>query len=237
MTSDKKYLTIGELVSRLKKIYPDISSSKLRFLELKGLIDPDRSDNKYRIYSKQDVRKINFILKMQKDYYMPLEVIKEKLSAMDFDFNTENGQALKDIQLKLGESLENLEPKSLTLDEAAEKFKVSPSYIKELIEGRIINPNQEDEKPILRSEELEVIKLAVDLKEYGIQVKHLKMFDNFANRHTSFMQQIVLPLILSSNKGARKKGKKTLNQLESKVEHLHNMLVKRKNKDFLEKHK
>ncbi|MGM0365462.1 MAG: MerR family transcriptional regulator [Actinomycetota bacterium] len=237
MAPDKKYLTIGELVSRLKKIYPDISSSKLRFLESKGLLNPGRAENKYRIYSREDVKKITFILKMQKDYYMPLEVIKEKLSSINFDFQKEDNKAIKDIQLKLGEDFSGLEPKSLTVEEAAERYNVTPTYINELIEGNIIDSSEEGEQKVIGNEDIELIKLAVELKEYGIQAKHLKMFDNFSTRHASFMQQIVLPLILSSNKGSHKKGLKILNQIEANVENFHNLLVKKKNRKFLEKHK
>jgi len=237
MGPGKKYLTIGELVSKLKKIYPDLSSSKLRFLESKGLINPSRAENKYRVYSREDVRKITFILKMQKDYYMPLEVIKEKLSAMDFALQKEDDKALKDIQLKLGESFEGFEPKTLTVEEAAKKYKVSLSYINELIEGSIIDSTQDGEKRVLGREDIEIIKFAVELKKFGIQVKHLKMFDNFSTRHASFMQQIVLPLVLSSNKGSHKNGIKILNQLESNLENFHTLLVKKKNRKFLEKHK
>ncbi len=237
MTTGKNYLTIGELVEKLKKLYPDISSSKLRFLELKGLVNPRRSENKYRIYSREDVRKITFILKMQKDYYMPLEVIKEKLSSMDFNFRKEDKYVLKDIQLRLGEDFGGFEPKSLTLEEAAERFKVSPSYIKELMEACLIDSSEKEEKVIISSEDIEIIKLAVELKQYGIYVKHLRMFDNFSTRHASFIQQIVLPLILSSNKGAHKKGKQILNKLESSIQNLHTLLVEKKNRKFLEKHK
>ncbi len=230
-------LTIGELVSRLKRVYPDISSSKLRFLELKGLITPSRSENKYRVYSKDDIKKITFILKMQKDYYMPLDVIKEKLSSMDLDLEKASDKTLKDIQLKLGENFQGMEPKSMTLEEAADRFKVSAEFIKELIEANLIEPNHESNKDVIGGKDLEIIKRAAELREYGIHVKHLKLFENYATRQATFMQQIVLPLILSSNKASQKKGKTILNDLEANLESLHKLLVGKKNRKFLEKHK
>ena len=104
----KSYFTIGELVGKFKKYYPDLTSSKLRFLESKGLIVPKRADNKYRVYFKNDVAKINLILKMQKDFFMPLEIIREKLQAIDFE-NIDKAEkndkgALKELQSNLEET-------------------------------------------------------------------------------------------------------------------------------------
>ncbi len=237
MCPEKNYLTIGELVKKLKSLYPDISSSKLRFLESKGLINPDRASNKYRIYSREDVEKINFILKMQKEYFMPLEVIKEKLSTVDFKKIDEKNNALQDIQLKLGEEFKDFKPKSLTLEEVVEKFKLPSSYINELIEYNIVEVKEEGEQKIISGEDIELIKIIKELENYGIHARHLKLFDNFASRHASFIQQIVLPLLLSANKGSHKKAKKVLESLESFLKDFHSILVKKKNKKFLKKHK
>ena len=65
---EKKYLTIGKAVKKLKKLYPGLTGSKLRFLESEGLISPKRASNKYRIFYKEDIERLNFILKMQKDF-------------------------------------------------------------------------------------------------------------------------------------------------------------------------
>ncbi|MDD3776510.1 MAG: MerR family transcriptional regulator [Actinomycetota bacterium] len=237
MDNNKKYFTIGELVDYLKKTYPDISSSKLRFLESRGLLNPGRADNKYRVYDSQDIKKINFILKMQKDYYMPLDVVKEKLDTVDFSSQPDESKAIKEMQLKLGEQFEELEPKSLSLGEAADKYSISASYINELVEDSIIETKKDGERDIIASEDLEIIKIAAQLEKYGIHIKHLKMFDNFATRHASFIQQIVLPLFLSSNKESHRNGQKILNQLDSLLSNLYNLLVKRKNREFLDKHK
>ncbi|MDZ7838107.1 MAG: MerR family transcriptional regulator [Actinomycetota bacterium] len=215
MEDNKQHLTIGELVEKLKEVYPDISSSKLRFLESRGLINPDRADNKYRIYSALDIKKINFILKMQKEYYMPLDVVKEKIETVDFSTQTDENKVLKDMQLKLGEQYGEAEPKSLTLGEAADKYSISASYINELVENNVIETQKEGERDMISSDDLDVIKIAAQLEKYGIHIKHLKMFDNFANRHSSFIQQIVLPLFLSSSKESHKNGQKIMSQLDS----------------------
>ena len=96
-------LTIGRLIKKLKKAYPDLTGSKLRFLESQGLIVPKRALNKYRVYYREDIERINFILKMQKEFYLPLEIIKEKLKSKEFKDYLESGKDLKNLQLKLGE--------------------------------------------------------------------------------------------------------------------------------------
>ena len=95
-------LTIGKLIKELKKAYPDLTSSKLRFLETQGLVTPKRSVNKYRVYYRDDIEKINYILKMQKEFYLPLDIIKEKIKSKEFKDYLESGKDLKNLQLKLG---------------------------------------------------------------------------------------------------------------------------------------
>ncbi|GEM_PF-810045 len=90
----KDYLTIGEIVKKFKKYYPDVTCSKLRFLESKGLIKPNRADNKYRVYNGSDFLRINEILKMQKESFLPLKIIKERLE----NINLENKEKQQEIQ-------------------------------------------------------------------------------------------------------------------------------------------
>jgi len=115
---EKKYLTIGKVVKNFKKIYPDLTNSKIRFLEFEGLLSPKRASNKYRIFYREDIEKLNFILKMQKDLYMPLEVIKEKLKSRDFKKFLSEGRSIENLQLKLGEEFKTgYETKSFSLED------------------------------------------------------------------------------------------------------------------------
>src|SRR4030065_978549 len=128
----KSHLTIGELVRKFRKYYPDLTHSKLRFLESKGLIIPKRADNKYRVYFRDDVRKINFILKLQKDYFMPLEVIKEKIDSIDFGKIEKDKGALKELQMKLEEENKTFKIGKLTVDDARDRYKLSQESINDL---------------------------------------------------------------------------------------------------------
>jgi DNA-binding transcriptional MerR regulator len=235
----KSYLTIGELVKKFKKYYPELSSSKLRFLESRGLITPRRADNKYRVYFKNDVRKINLILKMQKDYFLPLEVIKEKLETVDFDkIEIEKEKvALKEIQSKLEDSDKDLKIKRLTINEIGKKYKIPRNYIDELVEDGIIEIHQEDGKEVIDGQDVESLRVIGELIKYGIEARNLKLFENSTYRFSTFLQQIVYPIIMSSGKDSYKKASKTLYRLEENFLELFKILFKKANKKFLESHK
>jgi DNA-binding transcriptional MerR regulator len=238
-TSEKKYLTIGRVVKNLKKMYPDLSSSKLRFLESEGLIKPKREENKYRVYYGEDIEKLNFILKMQKDYYMPLGIIKEKLKSRDYKkFLSERYYSIENLQLKLGvEYKADHEQKLYSTSDISKKFKLPQTFITELIENDIVDWQEENGKYLIDAHEVEVLKIVSELSKYGIHVKHLKLFENFANRQSAFIQQITIPLIMSGKKDAHARAVKSINKLERLLCDFQELLVKKENRKFLEKHK
>lgn len=235
---EKKYLTIGKVVKNLKKIYPDLTNSKLRFLESEGLISPKRASNKYRVYYREDIEKLNFILKVQKNLYMPLEVIKEKLKSRDLKKFISDGKSIEDLQIKLGEEFKpEYTPKLFSLEDMRKKFKLSQSFIDGLVENEIFDWSEEDGKYTIDSNDIEILKLAGELSKFGIKAKHLKLFENFASRHSSFIQQIVFPLLMSGKKDAHTRAVKTINKLERMLCDFQELMVKKENKKFLKKHK
>jgi DNA-binding transcriptional MerR regulator len=238
MTENKKaYFTIGELVKKFKRYYPDLTSSKLRFLESRGLIIPRRAANKYRVFYRNDVRKINLILKLQKDYFLPLEVIKEKIESIDFDKFDENKGAVKELQLKLEEGQKKLKLKKLSIDDIKEKYRLSQEYINELVEEGVISWHEEDGKYLIDGKDVEILRIVSELVKFGIKVKHLKLFENSAYRQSSFLQQIIYPVIKSSGKDSHKKASKILFKLEEYFSELNEILFKKINKQFLDSYK
>jgi len=234
----KKALTIGRLIKELKKAYPDISSSKLRFLESQDLVRPKRGLNKYRIYTGEDVKKINFILKMQKEFYLPLDVIKQKLQSKEFEDYLKEGKELKNLQLDLGEDTENKKETSfIAFDSVKKKLKLTQDFLEDLMDHDLIDYKNDNGKILINSADIDIIKMSRELSRFGIQGKHLKMFENFAIRHSSFIQQIIMPLMISSKKELHKKGKRVALKLEKELCDLHEMLLKKENRNFLEKNK
>lgn len=235
---EKNYLIISKVVKKLKKLYPDLTNSKLRFLESEGLLSPKRALNRYRIYYREDIEKLNYILKMQKDFYMPLEVIKEKLKSKEFKKFISECESIETLQLKLGEEFKpGYELKLYSIDDISKKFKLSQSFIIDLHENEIIDWSEENGKYVLSINDIEILKLASKLSKYGIQVRHLKLFENFAGRHSSFIQQIIYPLLMSSKKDSHIKAARVANKLERILCDFQELLIKKENRKFLEKYK
>jgi len=231
-------LTIGKLIKELKKLYPDVSTSKLRFLESQGLVRPKRGGNKYRVYTADDIKKINYILKMQKEFYLPLDVIKKKLRSKEFEDYVREGKEFKNLKLDLADDSKNgKESKYISSEAVKKKIKLSQDFIEDLVGHELIEHKNDNGKIFINSDDLDVIRKAKELSRYGIQVKHLKMFENFAIRHSSFIQQITMPLLISSKKDLKRKGKKIALKLEGELCDLHEMLLKKENRKFMEKNK
>jgi len=235
---EKNYLIISKVVKKLRKLYPDLTNSKLRFLESEGLLSPKRALNRYRIYYREDIEKLNYILKMQKDFYMPLEVIKEKLKSKEFKKFISECESIETLQLKLGEEFKlGYELKLYSIDDISKKFKLSQSFIIDLHENEIIDWSEENGKYVISTYDIEILKLTSKLSKYGIQVRHLKLFENFAGRHSSFIQQIIYPLLMSSKKDSHIKAARVANKLERILCDFQELLIKKENRKFLEKYK
>lgn len=235
---EKNYLIISKVVKKLRKLYPDLTNSKLRFLESEGLLSPKRALSRYRIYYREDIEKLNYILKMQKDFYMPLGVIKEKLKSKEFKKFISECESIETLQLKLGEEFKSgYELKLYSIDNISKKFKLSQSFIIDLQENEIIDWSEENGKYVLSINDIEILKLASKLSKYGIQVRHLKLFENFASRHSSFIQQIIYPLLMSGKKDSHIKAARVVNKLERILCDFQELLIKKENRKFLEKHK
>jgi DNA-binding transcriptional MerR regulator len=238
MKTKKSFITISELVVKFKKFYPDISASKVRFLEAKGLIEPKRTSSKYRIFSKEDLLKINFILRMQKDYYLPLDAIKEKLNTLDFKLDSENKDIMKQLKLDMdrGEA-PGYKSEFISVFELIKRLKIEKSFIDELVENNIIFFEEIDGQFFLRTSDMEIIRIVLEFLKYGVHAKNLKFFENFSSRESSFIQQIVFPILMSGNIGSSKKASEIITELENLISSFRSLMVKRENRLFLEKYK
>ena len=175
---------------------------------------------------------------MQKEFYLPLEIIKEKLKSKEFRDYLESGKDLKNLQLRLGEEFkQEQQEKYYTIDELKKKLKLSQSFIEELLDNDLVEWKNDNGSSVINGGDMEIIMMAIELSKYGIHIKHLKLFENFALRHSSFIQQIIMPLMISSKKDQQKKGKKNALYLERKLCDFHELLLKKENRKFLEKYK
>lgn len=195
-----KNKTIGQVLSLLDAEFPGISASKIRFLEDKGLVQPQRTNTGYRKYSAQDVEQLRFILQLQRDRYLPLKVIKEKLDSGDLWTLKQEGESLKkeeapatraEARHRAEEVAPAIEPgQTFSLRELSVTAKADMPLLRELINYGLIR----DEEGAYDEYDLAVTRLCSELMAHGIQPRHLRPFRAQADREADLVASAVAPL-------------------------------------------
>ncbi|RJL20830.1 MerR family transcriptional regulator [Bailinhaonella thermotolerans] len=213
----RSHMSIGEVLAQLQGEFPDVTISKIRFLEAEGLIEPQRSPSGYRKFTHADVERLRFILTAQRDRYLPLRVIKDHLEAAD-----------------RGESGEWPRPRAVPAAPAA------PAEVRlsraELIDAAGIGEDLLTEledygliEAVARrydGEALAVARSAVALARFGLHARHLRAVKAAAERETSLVEQAVAPLLRQRNPGARDRAGETAREIENLMLDLHTALMR-----------
>lgn len=193
--------SIGEVINLLKPEFPDLTVSKLRFLEGQGLIAPQRSASGYRIFSEDDIQRIEYILKEQRDHYLPLKVIKSKLTAWELGEESpiapEGGPPPEAYFATSGVSL--------TPAELMRSSGISARQLQGLIDQDILVPYPlPDGTEVFRDDDLAIARAAHRLLSHGLEVRHLRAFRLAADRQTDLLGQMVAPLLRHRNPDNRR---------------------------------
>ena len=198
-------VSIGQVLDELSQEFPDISPSKIRFLESEGLIQPLRSSSGYRRFSAADIKRLRFILTAQRDEYLPLRVIKERLDALD-------GAAAD------GADASAVPPVAMTRSELLAAAGAAEELLAELEDYGLIRRARS-----YGTQTLSVLRSAVRLGEYGIQPRHLRVIKAAADRETALVEQAVAPL--TRQKGSREPALRAAQDLAGHIASLHATLV------------
>jgi len=218
-------MTIGQVVARLGQVSPDISISKIRFLEEEGLISPERTAGGYRKFSSMDLARVELILRMQKELFLPLSIIREKL--VDYD----RGKVPAEIRQLTGSA----EPLALPLDEA-ERVSIEDipstlgipiSFVKELASFGLVEVLDGEQSPGLTRADIQIVRTCWDMRRFGVEPRHLRMYETFAERETAFFSQILMPAFRHRTPETRQKLVEALSDLTSLSERLTTSLVRR----------
>jgi DNA-binding transcriptional MerR regulator len=203
MTAKKNYFTISQVVRALSQEYPDLTVSKVRFLESQGLIKPKRTSSGYRQFSQKDIEKLSLILKLQKERYLPLQVIKKRLKA--------GGEAIPFPEVE-AEEVESKEA-PYNLEKLMNATGLSEEDIHELESyGLIKKMTLEDEEGYSHLD-TQIARLAAELKSFGIEPRHLRIHETFVDREISLLEQILLPYIKQRSAEGKKEAKRLLEKL------------------------
>lgn len=221
----RDYLTIGEVVQRLEVAYPDLSISKVRFLEDEGLITPERTPGGYRKFSQVDVARVEMILRLQKEHFLPLAVIREKLAEFD------RGRIPAELQRTIGVEEPIVrrvsEEGPLAVEDAPSALGVPASFITELAEFGIIDLTSGDSGDAIDRADVASVHAAWDLRRFGVEPRHLRMYGTFADREATLFAQIVLPTFRHRSPETRQRLAETLNELGSLTDQLKGRLLRR----------
>lgn len=216
----KDLMNIGDVLDVLKEEFPDVSVSKIRFLESEGLIEPERTPSGYRKFTQADVARLKYILRLQRDHFMPLKVIRKRLAHFD---PAELDQAAETVPAeKVERGVPAPSPRtpaatdeeeltisidgglSLSWDELVNASGLPEEELGELEEFGLIDSHQLPDGNVFYDEDdLVVAKIAKDFAKYGIEARHLKMYKNFAEKESGLFEQIVVPRAKGGSDGRR----------------------------------
>ena len=188
--------SIGEVINLLRGEFPDLSVSKVRFLEGRGLVTPERSAAGYRMFSDEDVRRLQYVLREQRDHFLPLKVIKSKLTAW------ERGEEAP-VSPEAGpppESYFATSGVSMSAHDLARSSGLSASQVQSLVDQAVLEPMElADGTPVFRDDDLAIAKSAHRLLSQGLEVRHLRTMRLAAERETDLLAQLVAPLLRHRN--------------------------------------
>ncbi len=216
MAGTRNYQSIGEVLVAVKTEFPDITISKIRFLESEGLITPERTPSGYRKFYVDDVDRLKSILRMQRDEYLPLKVIKERLVQSDagtegdgVDLEAQDAEGAS-VSEELAEAPTGLQ---MSLEEMSAATGVDRERIKELESFGIVCTHGPEGGRYYDGEDYIVLSIVKDFLRHGIEPRHLTMYKHFADRESSFFEALVAPTLRQRNPDARRAATQTLTDL------------------------
>ena len=196
--------SIGEVLTLLQDDFPDVSISKIRFLESRGLVEPHRAPSGYRKFASVDVDRLRWILSMQRDHFLPLRVIKERLDQgldVGSDISGDDGETAEQsatvasVPRPTSSRFRDPGPASDDLDPAnlARLAGLSAQQLDQLIKFGLLDPHDDGQGPRFTRDELKVAKAAASFLQHGIEARHLKAWRVAAEREAGMLEQIVVP--------------------------------------------
>lgn len=238
--AERSYMSIGEVLVSLKPEYPDVTISKIRFLESEGLIEPERTSSGYRKFYDKDVDRLRMILKLQRDEYLPLKVIREKLDGTEevvLPPPVEDAPSLPKPQAGESAGDEELdEPVSstqLTADELATAAGVDPDLVEALASFSILRPRQIDGERRFGGDDVVILRIVKTFFKFGVEPRHLTMYRHFADREATFFEQIVMPMLRRRNPEARRAAAESLAELARASRRLKQALLRANIREYL----
>src|ERR1700735_3526774 len=194
----QKAVTIGAVCKALHQEFPDISISKIRYLEDQKLLTPRRTQGGYRLYTQNDIQRLRTILRLQRDEFLPLRVIRQELAG---------GRAEREVAAPAGDhrtlrraSVTARDPGALySLDDVVEETGADPKLVRELVEFGVIKGEARGGARFYDETEREIVRAVSELARYGVGGRNLRVFRTSADREAQLLQSILAPALRSRN--------------------------------------
>jgi DNA-binding transcriptional MerR regulator len=220
----QKAVTIGAVCKALHQEFPDISISKIRYLEDQKLLAPRRTQGGYRLYTQSDIDRLRTILRLQRDEFLPLRVIRQELAG---------GRAESDVAPPAGErpgprraGVQVRDSGSLySLEDVVEDTGADPKLVRELVEFGVVKGEVRAGGQYYDETEREIIRAVSELARYGVGGRNLRVFRTSADREAQLLQSILAPALRSRNPERRKEAIEALENLASVTTHLKHLLL------------
>ena len=232
-----KSLTIGAVCKALSQEFPDISISKIRYLEDQKLLAPRRTAGGYRLYSTNDVSRLRTILRLQRDEFLPLRVIRQELAAGRSEPEVAQaapqdgaaaapdarpGAALRRLTFSIAQR-----GSLYSLEDVVEDTGADPRLVAELEDYGIVKGDPRSGTKFYDETEREIVRAVTELSRYGVAGRNLRVFKTSAERESALLQQILAPALRSRNPERRKEAVEALENLAAVASHLKHLLLVR----------
>jgi DNA-binding transcriptional MerR regulator len=222
-----KASTIGAVCKALSAEFPDISISKIRYLEDQRLLAPRRTPGGYRLYTSADVARLRTILRLQRDEFLPLRVIRQELAAGSPE-TADVSPATTDTRRRWRPNVSVTEANSyFTLEDVLEETGADPKLVAELEDYGVIKGELRSGRRYYDDTEREIIRAVTELARYGVGGRNLRVFRSSADREANLLQQILAPALRSRNPQRRKEAVEALENLAAVATHLKHLLLVR----------
>jgi DNA-binding transcriptional MerR regulator len=224
----QKSLTIGAVCKQLEREFPDISISKIRYLEDQKLLTPRRTQGGYRLYSAGDVDRLRTILRLQRDEFLPLRVIRQELAsgrAVGDQMPGTGGKAPDPRTLRRTRVAVSGGGALYRLQEVLDETGAEAKLVRELEEYGVIKGQRQDGDVFYDDTEKEIIRAVTELSRFGVGGRNLRVFRTSADREAALLEQILAPALRSRNPERRKEAVEALENLASIASHLKHLLL------------
>ncbi len=241
--ADRPFLSIGEVLDLLRVDFPDVTISKIRFLESQGLVDPERTPSGYRKFYEGDVARLRWILRQQREHFLPLKVIKDRLGrdgegalvdgpvrASEADPRPAAGSGAADPTEAVGEPASEparlprpgndadtltsgMSSATFTREELSRASGCDEAALADLERYGLLTGKAMGGTSWFDEESLIVARLAAAFARHGVEARHLRMYKTSAEREAGFFEQVVLPMVKQRNPVARRQSVEALADL------------------------